>query len=260
MRYACPVSYETLKVEARDDGAVVVVTLDRPEKRNAISRQMVNELHAFLDDLETRDAVKAVVLQSSSPKVFAAGADIAELVDRDREDALLRFNARIFRRIEEQPVPVIAAIRGYALGGGCELALACDLRVASERAKFGQPEVGLGILPGAGAVQRLPKLIGLGRAKELILTGRIIDATEALQIGLVERVVADDALEDAALELAREIAKQGSLAVRLAKLALNAAGRTHPAFETVDVLAQAVCFESDDKVDRMRAFLDRKKK
>lgn len=259
MRYACRVNYETLNVEARDDGAIVVVTLDRPEKRNAISRQMVNELHAFFDDLETRDAARAVILQSSSPKVFAAGADIKELVDRDRDDALLRINARIFRRIEEQPVPVIAAIRGYALGGGCELALACDLRVASERAKFGQPEVGLGILPGAGAVQRLPMLVGLGRAKELILTGRIIDAEEALRIGLVERVVEDPALEEAALDLARQVAKQGALAVRLAKLALNAAGRPHPGFETVDVLAQAVCFESEDKVERMKAFLNRKK-
>lgn len=252
--------YETLKVAREDDGQILIVTLDRPEKRNAISRQMVDELHAVLDELEGDPDVRAVVLQSSSPKVFAAGADIAELVDRSRADALLRINARIFRRIEEQPIPVVAAIRGYALGGGCELALACDLRVASQNAKFGQPEVGLGILPGAGAVQRLPKLIGLGRAKDLILTGRMVDAEEALRIGLVERVVADDQLEAAALEAARQIAGHGPLAVQLAKLALNATGRTHPAFETVDVLAQAVCFESDDKVDRMQAFLEKKKK
>jgi len=254
------VSYETLKVDTADDGAIRIVTLNRPEKRNAISRQMVGELHAFLDDLEASEDVRAVVIQSASPKVFAAGADIRELVDRDRDDALLRINARIFRRIEEQPVPVVAAVRGYALGGGCELALACDLRVAARGAQFGQPEVGLGILPGAGAVQRLPALVGLGRAKELILTGRIVDASEALAIGLVEKVVDDEALEATALEVARQIAGHGPLATRLAKLALNAAGRSHPGFETVDVLAQAVCFESDDKVARMRAFLDKKKK
>ncbi len=253
-------TYETLSVAAVDDGDIHLVTLDRPEKRNAISQQMVDELHRWLDETESDESLKAVVIQSSSPKVFAAGADIAELKDRGRADALRRINARIFRRIEEQPVPVIAAIRGYALGGGCELALACDLRIASKSAKLGQPEVGLGILPGAGAVQRLPRLVGLGRAKELVLTGRIVEADEALAIGLVEQVVDDDVLEESALALARSISRHGSLAVRLSKLALNAAGRTHPGFETVDVLAQAVCFDSKDKVERMQAFLDKKRK
>ena len=138
--------------------------------------------------------------------------------------------------------------------------MACDIRVASDDAKLGQPEVSLGILPGAGAIQRLPKLVGMGRAKELIFTGRIIDAMEAERIGLVNRVVPSDRVLETAMEIAKEIAKQGPLAVRISKLAINATGRSNPMFETLDTLGQAVCFDSEDKHQRMQAFLQRKKK
>lgn len=251
--------YATLTFELEDDGAIGLVTLNRPEVRNAIDAEMIADLGAVLDRAGAQESLRVLILTGAGGKAFAAGADIAQLKTRTMPDALQRINAALFRRIEEHPLPSIAAIQGYALGGGCELAMACDLRVASEDAKFGQPEVGLGILPGAGAIQRLPGLVGLGRAKELILSGRIIKAAEAERIGLVNQVVPVDRLLDAARELARSIAKQGPLAVRLSKMALNASARPHPAFETIDVLSQAVCFESDDKHARMQAFLDRKK-
>ena len=221
---------------------------------------MIRDLGSVLDELAEDESVRALVITGSGGKAFAAGADIAELKERDHQDALRRINAGLFRRIEEQPVPAIAAIRGFALGGGCELAMACDIRVASDDAKMGQPEVSLGILPGAGAIQRLPKLVGMGRAKELIFTGRIIDAMEAERIGLVNRVVPSDRVLETAMQIAKEIAKQGPLAVRISKLAINASGRPNPVFETLDTLGQAVCFDSEDKHQRMQAFLQRKKK
>ncbi len=253
--------YETLLFESKtlDQGKIGIISLNRPEVRNAISAEMIRELGQVLDEVALDEDMRVLVLTGKGGKAFAAGADIAQLRDRKTPDALARINAGLFRKIEEQPLPIIAAIDGYALGGGCELAMACDMRIASENSKFGQPEVGLGILPGAGAIQRLPRLVGLGRAKELIFSGRIIDATEAERIGLINRVVEKEALMSATMELAESIAKQGALAVQLSKMALNVSARPHPGFETVDVLAQAVCFESDDKYQRMQAFLDRKK-
>lgn len=253
-------SYETLlydRVEV-DGGIVAKVTLNRPDVRNAINLEMIQDLGRLLDQLAGDQDVRALVLVGAGEKAFAAGADISQLKERGVEDALRRINAALFRRLEDHPLPSIAAIRGYALGGGCELAMACDIRVAGEGAKLGQPEVGLGIIAGAGAIQRLPKLVGLGRAKELLFTGRIIDAAEAEQIGLVNRVVPDAAVLDAALETASMIAKQGALAVKVSKMAVNASARSNPAFESVDVLGQAVLFESEDKHRRMQAFLDRK--
>lgn len=254
-------SYATILygTEATEHGTLVHLTLNRPEVRNAIGAQMIEELGQALDAIAADDSIRAVILSGAGGKAFAAGADIAELKARNRGDALRRINAALFRRIEDQPVPVIAAIQGYALGGGCELAMACDLRVAGQSAKLGQPEVGLGILPGAGAIQRLPRLVGLGRARELIYTGRIIEAEEAERIGLVNRVVPDDQVLSEAKALALSIAKQGALAVKISKLALNAAGRPSPAFETLDVLGQAVLFESEEKHARMAAFLEKKR-
>ncbi len=254
-------TYETVLFERTEveGGALARITLNRPEVRNAINEEMIRALGDVLDAIAADDTLRAIVLTGAGTRAFAAGADIAELKDRDHADALRRINAALFRRIEEQPLPAIAAIRGFALGGGCELAMACDLRVAAADAKLGQPEVGLGILPGAGAIQRLPRLVGLGRAKELIFTGRIIEAVEAERIGLVNRVVPAERVLETAMELASEIARQGALAVRISKLALNASGRTNPVFETLDTLGQAVCFESEDKHARMQAFLERKR-
>ena len=254
-------SYTTIlyDTEVTEHGTLVSITLNRPEVRNAIGAQMIEDLGRALDAIGADDSVRAVIVSGAGGKAFAAGADIAELKERNRGDALRRINAALFRRLEDQPVPVIAAIQGYALGGGCELAMACDLRIAGQSAKLGQPEVGLGILPGAGAIQRLPRLVGLGRARELIYTGRIIDAVEAERIGLVNRVVPDDQVLAEAKALALSIAKQGALAVRISKLALNAAGRPSPAFETLDVLGQAILFESEEKHARMAAVLGKKR-
>ncbi len=253
------VRYERLGGEG-GGAAVVRVTLDRPHVRNAIDLEMVKELGRVLDAVEADPDVGAILITGAGGRAFAAGADIRELLERKAEDAFRRYNAALFRRIEEQPVPVIAAIAGYALGGGCELALACDLRIAADNARLGQPEVGLGIVPGAGALQRLPGLVGLGRAKDLVLTGRIVEAAEAERIGLVDRVVPAARLDEEALAVARQIASHGQLAVRVSKLALNAAGRPNPSFETLDVLGQALCFDSDDKRARMQAFLDRRQR
>jgi len=189
-----------------------------------------------------------------------AGADVAELHDRGRAEALAGINSRLFRKVEEFPAPVICAIEGYALGGGCELALAADLRVASETAVLGQPEVGLGIIPGAGATYRLPRVVGIAVAKELIFTGRRVDAAEALRLGLVNRVVPAGRALGAARETAAGVARQGILAVRLAKLALNAQGVGTGFGQALEGLAQGILFESEDKRARMRAFLDRPRK
>jgi len=246
-------------VDRRDD--IAIITLNAPEKRNAIDLEMVNGLHAALDDLLASDDVSVLVLTGAGDKAFAAGADIAQLKERRGRDALASINAAIFKRIDDFPVPSIAAIKGYALGGGCELAIACDLRVAGKSAKMGQPEVGLGIIPAAGGTYRLPRLIGLGKARELIYTGRIIDADECLRIGLVNDVVEDDRVLDRAIELAREIAGHGRLAVRMAKATMNALSRPgEAAAVSAESIAQAVLFDSADKHDRMQAFLDRRKK
>ncbi|HEX5139190.1 MAG TPA: enoyl-CoA hydratase-related protein, partial [Planctomycetota bacterium] len=203
--------------------------------------------------------VETCVFTGAGDKAFIGGADIAQLRERNAMDALRTINAALFGKIEALPFPTIAAVRGYCLGGGCELAMCCDLRVAGEGAKFGQPEVALGIIPAAGGTQRLPRLVGLGRAKELVLTGRTIDAREAERIGLVNRVVPDDEALDAAKALARQILAQGSLAVRLAKLNLNNSARTgQDSGLLLEQVSQAVLFESEEKRRRMTEFLEKR--
>jgi enoyl-CoA hydratase len=242
-------------------GDAVLLTLNAPERRNAIDQQMVDALHRALDGLWHDESVAALVLTGAGDKAFAAGADIAQLRERTSREALNAINSAIFERIEEFPAPVIAAVRGYALGGGCELAIACDLRVLGESAKLGQPEVKLGIIPAAGGCYRLPRLVGLGRARELIYTGRMVDAAEALRIGLANAVVPDAEVVPKALALAAEIAANGRLAVRGAKRTLNALARPGQenarAFEST---VQALLFDSDDKKARMDAFLDKQRK
>ena len=251
--------YDTLLVES--DGRLAVVTFNRPEKRNAINQTMVNELHDVLDGFVADGDVQGCIFTGSGDKAFIGGADIAQLRERDSTEALRTINAALFNKIEALPFPTIAAVRGYCLGGGCELSMCCDLRVAGESAKFGQPEVALGIIPAAGGTQRLPRLVGLGVAKDLVFTGRIIDAAEAHRIGLVNRVVPDDDVLDGAKELAQAILKQGPLAVRLAKMALNASSRTgQDGGLLIEQIAQAVLFDSAEKRDRMTAFLEKRKK
>ena len=251
--------FDNLLYSVDDDVAHIV--LNRPEKRNAIDQAMIDDLHRAMDALEADANVRVAILSGAGGKAFAAGADIAQLRERGAAEALQIINARLFQRVEDLPCPTIAAITGYALGGGCELAMACDLRVAGRSAKLGQPEVALGIIPAAGGTQRLPRLVGIGRARDIIFTGRLVDAEEAERIGLVNRLVDDENVLDAAEELAAQIARQGGLAVRMAKIALNTSSRAgHQTGALVEQLAQAVLFESQDKRDRMGAFLESKEK
>ncbi len=238
-----------------------LVTLNAPQKRNAIDRTMVDALHRTLDELAADDELAALIITGSGEKAFAAGADIAELKERHALQALQAINSALFKRVEELPFPVIAAVRGYALGGGCELAMACDIRVAGESAKMGLPEVTLGIIPAAGGTYRLPRLVGLGRARELIYTGRILDSRECLRIGLVNHVVPDADVVSKARELAAEIAANGRLAVRAAKATMNALSRPgETAAMTFESTVQALLYDTEDKHRRMTAFLEKRAK
>ena len=240
-------------------GDVAIVTLNRPERRNALDLEMVQALHRVFDELGADDALGVVIVTGAGDKAFVSGADIAQLKERKTRDALRGINSTLFKKIEECPLPTIAAVNGVALGGGCELAMACDLRVAGASAKFGQPEVSLGIIPAAGALYRLPRLVGLGRAKELVFTAKILSAADAAQIGLVNRVVPDGEVLAAAEALAAEILQNGRLAVRLAKAAMQAVARPFgDPTATVENLAQAILFESDEKHQRMGEFLARR--
>ena len=243
------------------DGGIASVVLNRPDVRNAIDKAMIDDLHAALDDLAARDDVNALILSGAGGKAFAAGADIAQLRERKSREALLAINARLFQKLEDFPMPTIAAITGWCLGGGCELAMSCDLRIAGRSSKLGQPEVALGIIPAAGGTQRLPRLVGLGRAKEIIFTGRMVDADEAGRIGLVNHVVDDDLVMERTQEMARQIAAQGRMALRLAKVAMNASSRTgQDTGFLLEQISQAVLFDSADKHERMTAFLEKRTK
>ena len=238
---------------------IATITINRPEVRNALDRATVGEIRSALGDLESTDDVSAIILTGAGDQVFVAGADIRQMRERRRDDGLAAINSSVFTAVERCTKPTIAAVNGHAMGGGCELALACDLRVAADHAKFGQPEVGLGIIPAAGATQRLPRVIGLGRATQMILTGDPIDARTALEWGLVSAVVPYPGLMAAARQLAGRVIARGPLAVRLAKLALSASSRVDlDSGLLIETLAQAICFESEDKREGTTAFLEKR--
>jgi enoyl-CoA hydratase len=239
----------TLEVEERDDR--VIITLNRPEARNAINSAMVGELHQACGMLEQKPRM---LLLTGAGGAFAGGADIAELRERGREDALQGINSRLFDRIAKLPLPTVAAVDGYALGGGAELAYACDLRLASTTAVFGNPEPGLGILAAAGACWRLADLAGKSVAKQVLLGGRRLSADDALRLGLVSEVAEPGELLSRAHDLLDRMGRSSATALRLTKLVLDAPG-AHP---LADDLAQAVLFETADKRNRMTAFLERR--
>ena len=250
--------YTKLTIEA----PIAVLTIDRPECLNALNSQVYRDIVAAMANVRERDDVKVVILTGAGEKAFAAGADIAQMVDESPQAGrkLAGLCHAAADALESARQVTIAAVNGYALGGGCELTLACDLRIASEKAKFGLPEVTLGIIPGGGGTQRLPRLIGMGRAKELIFTGGVIDAKEADRIGLVNRVVPHDDLMDTCRALAKTIAKNASYAVSLAKEAINSSGDTdlkNGLRQEADLLGMA--FSTHDKQEGMTAFLERRK-
>lgn len=249
--------YETL-LTGKWDG-IGVITVNRPEVRNAINRRVMDELHSALDGFREDDGVGVVVFTGAGEKAFVAGADIGELKERTMLDGLAAGMQRLYDEIEGFEKPTIAAVNGFALGGGCELAMACDIRLASENSRFGLPETSLSIIPAAGGTQRLARLVGKGRALEMILTGRIIDAGEAQHIGLVSRVVPQERLMDAARETAVSVLSKGPLAVRLARLAVQAGFETDQRTGLlVERLAQTVLYASEDKNEGTSAFLEKR--
>lgn len=252
-------SYETLLLERR--GRVAIITINRPEKRNALNIKTREEGAAVLDELRGDDSVGVVVITGVGDKAFIAGADIAEFAGRTAlSQRAVMVGRSLFNVIDTFPKPVIAMINGYCLGGGCELALACDIRVASENASFGQPEINLGIIPGGGGTQRLTRLVGEGKAMEMILTGEIIDAQTAFAVGLVNHVVPLNQLEAKTMEIANRIAEKGPLSVSLAKEAVKIASRSNldeGLRREVDLFA--LCFSTEDKDEGVQAFLEKRK-
>ncbi len=250
--------YETILTGAED--GIGTITLNRPDVRNALSSQVLKDLRAALDEFREDDRVGVVAFTGAGEKAFVAGADIGELRQRTFLDALASAMQAFCDEVEGYEKPTIAAVNGYALGGGCELAMACDIRIASENARFGLPEVTLGILPGAGGTQRLSRLIGKGRAVEMILTGRMMGAEEALSAGLVSKVVPQEGLMDAVKETAGQVLSKGPLAVRLAKLAVQAGYETDQRTGLlIERLAQAVLFTSEDKREGTSAFVEKRR-
>jgi enoyl-CoA hydratase len=247
-----------VKLEVR--GRVALITINRPEKHNALDGQMRCAFLGALDGLSRDAEVRAVVVTGAGDKAFVAGADISEFEGRTpvQQYRVMKLPT-VFDAVERCPKPVIAAVNGYCLGGGMELALACDIRVASSAARFGQPEVNLGIIPGGGGTQRLPRIVGLGAALKLILTGEMISAEEALRLGLVEEVVPPEQLLGRALALAETIAAKSPVAVSAAKEATRDA-LSLPLADglKLETALFQLCFASEDKVEGVRAFLEKR--
>lgn len=250
-------AYQNLIVER--DGSIAIVTVSRPEVRNALNADTWREINLIVTELEGDNTVRVVIITGAGDKSFVAGADITALKERSMLETLHGENQRILSRWESTEKITIAAINGFALGGGCELALACDLRIASDNAKLGQPELNLGFLPGAGGTQRLTRLVGPGKAKELILTGEAINAQEALQIGLVNKVVPLSELMNSAKEMAYKILAKGPLAAKMAKAVINWGNSTDlNSALIIERLAQTVLFGTDDRMEGINAFLEKR--
>ena len=250
--------YEFLKIE-RQDG-ITVMKISAPKSLNALNSTILKEIDSFVSGLD--NTTRVLIITGDGEKSFVAGADISEMAHLNEPQGFEfgRLGAQVFRKIETMPIPVIAAVNGFALGGGCELAMACDIRIASVKAKFGQPEVGLGIIPGFSGTHRLPKLIGQDYAKEMIYTGKVIRADEALRIGLVNAIYEPEELMDKALEMAAMMLKNAPVAIRLAKQSIN---------EGYDLDADGAialenklfgqCFATKDQKEGMDAFLNKRK-
>lgn len=252
-------SWENLLLKKQ--GSVAILSVNRPDELNALNTEVLEELENAIMQIE-RDGEIHVLILTGEGRAFVAGADISEMENMNPIDArdFAKKGMDVFRRIELMEKPTIAAVNGFALGGGCELAMCCDIRIASEKAKFGQPEVGLGITPGFAGTQRLARLVGLGKAKELILTTDIIDAQEAYRIGLINKITSKDELINSALEMANKIASKGQIAIRYAKHAMNRGIETD--IETGMAIEREVfglCFATEDQKEGMAAFLEKRK-
>ena len=248
-------------VEVTKQGNVGIVTMNRPEALNALSSQVFADLTTALDVVEKDDEVFVVIITGAG-RSFVAGADIGEMATMNVEEGLAfsELGNNLMMRVDLFSKPTIAAVNGFALGGGCELALAADIRVASEKAKFGQPEVGLGIIPGFGGTQRMARIIGTGAAMELIYTADTIDAKRALEIGLVQHVVPAEELMDFAMAMANKIASKAQVAIRTSKMAIRRGIDCDiSTAATYEALAFATCFATEDQKDAMQAFVEKRK-
>jgi enoyl-CoA hydratase len=248
-------------VSLKREGCVATLSINNPSSLNALNSAILTELSVTVEEISNDDSINVVIITGEG-RAFVAGADIQEMAELNSADGEL-FGKRgtdLFRRIETLEKPVIAAVNGFALGGGCELAMSCDIRIASESAKFGQPEVGLGITPGFGGTVRMTKLVGPAKAKELIFTGRVIDAMEALSIGLVNKVVPAEELISEAHKMAEIIASKAPVAVRLSKKAINYS-TDYPAEESASMENRLFgsCFDTLDQKEGMKAFLQKRK-
>lgn len=252
---------EYKNIDVKKEEGIATITISRPKALNALNTETLEELENVLEVLQNDDGVKVIVITGAGEKAFVAGADISEMKDMSVFEAkkFAELGQKVFRKIELMKKPVIAAVNGYALGGGCELALACDIRIASRNAKFGQPEVGLGIIPGFGGTQRLPRIVGVSKAKELIYTGDMIDAEEALRIGLISKVVEQDKLLEEAYGIAKKIMSKGLVAVSLAKEAINKSLEVDiDSGMEYEANAFAMCFGTQDQKEGMAAFLEKR--
>ena len=250
-------NYENLLVYK--DGAIGIIKINRPEVRNALDVQTIYEIEQALLQWENHEGVMVIVFTGEGSKSFAAGADIGQLQEKTAVDALLPGLSGLCQKVEQSSKVTIAAINGYALGGGCELALSCDIRVSAAHAKIGLPELNLSIIPGAGGTQRLARMLGKGRALDMILTGEMVTAEKAEQLGLVSSVVPMEDLWETVLDKAKKVIEKGPLAVKLAKLVI------HQGYDsdmrtalTLEKLAQAILFNSEDKYEGTSAFLEKR--
>lgn len=244
------------------DNEIATITIQRPKSLNALNSETLKELAQLLSEIESSKDIKVVIITGSGEKAFVAGADISEMVNLSASEArnFGKIGGNAFNLLENIPQVTIAAVNGFALGGGCELAMACDIRIASTNALFGQPEVGLGIIPGFGGTQRLARLVGKGRAKELIFTGKNIKAEEAYRIGLVNKITEPEELMKVCLKMAEQICSNGSYAISLAKSAINL-GLDMEIKSGVELEANffGLTFASSDKQEGMTAFLEKRK-
>lgn len=252
---------EYKKLIIQDNGAVRVIKINNPEALNALNTAILKELDAAFTEVAEDNGILAVVLTGEG-RAFVAGADISEMKSKNAIEGEIfgKLGASVFRKIELLPKPVIAAVNGFALGGGCELAMSCDIRLASAKAKFGQPEVGLGITPGFSGTQRMPRLIGMGKAKELIYTADIIDAAEAYRIGLVNHVYEPEVLMEEAMKMAEKIASKAPIAVKNSKEAINRGIQTDmDSAVAIEAYLFGLCFASEDQKEGMTAFFEKRK-
>ena len=251
--------FECLLIEKKDH--IAILSFNKPKVLNALDSEVLNELNSAIEYIEKDEEIYVLIITGIG-KAFVAGADISEMKDMNAEQGRQfgSLGSKVFRKIEMMKKPVIAAINGFALGGGCELSMCCDIRIASSNAKFGQPEVSLGIIPGFAGTQRLSRIVGMAKAKELIFTGNMIKAEEAYNIGLVNKVVESDSLMEEAMKMATKIASNGQIAVKYSKIAINRGYEVDfEAGNEIETSLFGLSFATNDQKEGMTAFLERRK-